>query len=188
MLTRLWIVYPALVEAARAELSLDVLTGELRSLVADGVSIRNLRRILECLIEYEVITDGDPPDGRTAFVRRGLCEQIAHNVARETSTVVAYLLDPGIEAALEDVAVGETRGGAQVTPDDELYPKLRRIIIDEIRLLPQLALVPVILTQDSVRAVLSNMLKQEFPRLRVIAYGDLPPDFNVQPVARLTWN
>jgi hypothetical protein len=165
--------YPTLAEVARAFLSLDELSAVLRELVREQVSVRNLRRILELLLECA--TEDVPPANRLAVIRSGLADLIAHKAGRGTGTVVAYLIDPELESA---VAAAEERPGA-----DE---QLRAALAAEIVHLPPTAQVPVILTQDSCRLRVRDALVARFPRMIVLGYGDLPADINIQPVARIS--
>ena len=54
--------------------------------------------------------------------------------------------------------------------------------------LPPTVMRPAILTIDELRQPLSRMLRPEFDKVKVIAYSDLPPSYNVQPVARVSWS
>ena len=56
----------------------------------------------------------------------------------------------------------------------------------ELSSLPLTAQVPVLLTRQEVRRPLRALLRSEFPEITVLSYGDLPPHYNVQPVARIS--
>jgi len=180
MVRELGYAFPFLADASNARVGPDVVAGTLRELLLEGVSIRNLRRILELLIRYET-EHGDSRPGPTAVVRAGLAEQIAHAVARGTATVVVYLLDEAIETALaeqEDAAASAGR--------DSLAEQLRAAVRAELRELPPTALVPALLATDAVRRPIADILRHEFPQLKVLGYRDLPLGRNVQPVARIS--
>ncbi|WP_448642791.1 FHIPEP family type III secretion protein [Geodermatophilus sp. URMC 63] len=169
------LVFPEAERVARACVPLSRLAVVLRDLLRDGLSIRNLRRILEVLTDAEL--DGRlPPGGEPAvdLVRTALREEIAHRAARGTSTVVVYLLDPELEDA---VAAGVDNGGGR-----RLSDALRR----ELTAVPAGLLPPAILTRRSVRPFVRAAIRPQFPRVRVLDYDDLPPRMNVQPVARLS--
>lgn len=164
--------YPTLAELARAFLSLDELTAVLRELVREQVSVRNLRRILELLLECA--TEDVPAAERLAVIRSGLADLIAHKAGRGTGTVVVYLIGP----ELEDAMAAAEKPGA-----DE---QLRAALAAEMVHLPPTAQVPVILTQNSCRLRVRDALSARFPRMTVLGYGDLPANINVQPVARIS--
>jgi flagellar biosynthesis component FlhA len=64
---------------------------------------------------------------------------------------------------------------------EQVYAALRA----ELAMLPPTAAVPALLTRDETRRRLAECVRQEFPQTTVVSYGDLPPDCNVQPVARI---
>ena len=39
-----------------------------------------------------------------------------------------------------------------------------------------------------VRAILRDLLKYEFPTLAVLAYQELSPNLNIQPIARISFS
>jgi type III secretory pathway component EscV len=118
-----------------------------------------------------------------ALIRSGLADVIASKAARGTATVVVYLLDP----AIEDAIAAHGDGTAPADGEEPLADRLCAAVRHELSYLPQLALRPAILTQEHLRRPLRELLRHELPRTTILSYGDLPPDFNVQPVARVTW-
>jgi type III secretory pathway component EscV len=187
MLKQLGRDFPELERLTRAYVALDALTVVLRALVAEELSIRNLRRILERLIEYEVCIDADRPGERVEFVRASLRNAIAHKYARGTKTLVVYLLDPEMEQALANYPTPEPTRRPPEGLGNALYVRLAGAVRNELRRLPPTAQLPVILTKDSLRAAVRATLAQEFPRLAVVSYADISPDQNIQPVARISW-
>jgi len=187
MLAQLGLLFPELERAARSLISLDTLTRILRALIAEGVSVRGLSRIVERLIEYELLGEADRPGDLLAFVRSDLADSLASTYARQTGTLTAYLVDPDIERTLASLAPGEATSwlSTSVDIDDETYARISSLIRQQLRSLPPMALVPVILTQDGVRSTVRSLLAQEFPRLVILAHGELPADFNVMLVSRI---
>ncbi|MFL6013130.1 MAG: FHIPEP family type III secretion protein [Gaiellaceae bacterium] len=179
MVGELRYAFPFLADATAEYVRPDVLARALRELLLERVSIRNLRRILELLIRHET-EQRDDGAGSVAFVRAGLAEQVAHAVARGTATVVAYLLDEPFESAFLEQADAATSTGP-----DSLAEQLRSAVRIELRELPATAAVPALLTADAVRRPIADVLRHEFPQLRVLGYRDLPFDRNVQPIARI---
>jgi len=180
MVSTLGYAFPALDEAARVHVPLPRLASVLRELLTDRVPIRNLRRILELLVEHE--TSDAVESDRLTFVRAGLADLIANVAARNTMTVVTYLLDDAIERELSDHATATESAEA-----DSLPERLRSAVRAEISDLPPAAATPAILTRDELRRPLREVLRHEFPRIAILGYSDLPLERNVQPVARITW-
>jgi flagellar biosynthesis component FlhA len=178
-------VFPALISAVREGASDDELTRVLRALIRERTSTRNLRAILESLIDYALIADGFVGESRgssgsawndrLAFVRAGLAHQIARRAARNTNALVVYLLDSAIEQLF---AAGT---GANSEQEDAALRGLR----DELAYLPATAQMPHLLTTIEARPALQRTVATEFPRMLVLAHEELPRGTNVMPVARI---
>jgi flagellar biosynthesis component FlhA len=149
----------------------------LRELLHDEVPVRNLRRIVELVLRYETADDDERPAADlAAFVRSGLADQIAFGPARGTAPIVVYLID----ASLEDALVA-TAGDTDDAPADAMIAALRA----ELLTLPQTASWPALLTADHVRRPMRDVVRDVFPQLTVLGYGDVPPARNIWPVARV---
>lgn len=174
IVARMASMFPTVERAVRMTLTIDEVTLVLRQLLLEGVSIRNLRRILELLLRRATSDAISNDVDAVAFVRSHMADAIAYKFARGTGTVVAYLLDPAIERALIPSA-----------PAPELADQIVGAVENEMETLPRTAQTPVILTQPEIRARASALLRDRFPHIVVLAYGELPPNYNVQPIARI---
>jgi len=146
----------------------------LRELAGEGISIRNIRRIVDLLIEHA------PRRGDErlliARLRSGLAPQITEKHAGGTDTVVVYLVDP----AIEQMVCGSMRGPSE-SDGEAILDAIRK----EMAFLPPTALRPSLLTTQRARSALRGVVVREFPRLPVICFDDLVGAINVQPVARI---
>ncbi|MBI4528486.1 MAG: FHIPEP family type III secretion protein [Deltaproteobacteria bacterium] len=202
-LGQLEMAFPRLVEAAHRAVSVHQLTRVLRCLVAEEISIRNLRAILQSIIDYDyVVTDPlkyivfderlplprqpdevrlRDPINMAAFVRSALKRYISHKFTRGESSLVVYLLDAEIEKLLSrDHAVGSV--GLNDHERDAILQSVRA----EVGNTPRSAATSAILTTIDVRAALRELIAAEFPRVPVLAYQELSPDLNIQPIARIS--
>ncbi len=209
-LDQLQLIFPALATIVNSNLYVTQITRVLRALVAEQISIKNLKLILERLLEYKYtlaetssygITDNipniteQPNDVQfngsfdlLAFVRSGMKHQIGQKYARGTGTVVVYLLDPGIEKLLLEHQSLEAGEMWRTKLDDQERDKILDAIRAELAYLPPTAMRPAILTTVDVRASLREVIALDLPRVFVISYPDLPRSMNVQPVARISLN
>ena len=108
-------------------------------------------------------------------MRIGLGREIAYKAARQTSTVVVYLLDPALERAVTDMA-----------RSDETADAILDACHAEFAQLPPTAAIPHVLTTIEARSAVQELLRWEFPRQSVLAHEELPPRINVQPIARIS--
>jgi type III secretory pathway component EscV len=200
--------FPALVKAATATFSLEQITRILRGLIEEEISIRNLRLILERLLDYEESSRevsstiainrkatedfrnagwGEQTADVIAFLRAGMKRQLKHKYSRGTDTIVVYLLDPKIEQTFSERPLLEADGKLKKSLDED-KKKILTAFRDEVTHLPLTAQMPVLLTIPEARPALREIIASEFPRVSVISYDDLPPDVNIQPVARISLN
>lgn len=151
----------------------------LRSLLSEQISIRNLRHILQLVVRHTVAPELTDGLDLARFVRAGLAEQIGYAAAHGTGTVVVYLLDPAFERELAD------REARAVEVEPALAEELRTAVHAEMQYLPETAQVPSLLTGQWCRATVREVLRTEFPIVRVLCYSDIPGHYNIQPVARI---
>jgi type III secretion protein V len=188
-------VFPATVQAARGRITERQLTRVLRGLLAEQVSIRNVRQILEILLDYDVIVidpsryiifddripvaalpdDGVPADAArlVAFVRTGMKRFISHKYTRGQSTLQVFLVAPDLERA---IARGTLSSLQHMRMLEDIRERLKSAAGDALALL----------TSVEVREPLRALTRADFPRLPVLAYQELSPDMNIQPLARIT--
>ena len=205
---QLELAFPELVEATKNDLSIEQITRILRTLVTEEISIRNLRLILERLLDYRygfddssryLILDDRPNSygemvmtrrgeifDLVSFIRTGMKRQIGNKYSRSTNTLVVYLLDAQIEQILSggQAIQWSEEGAAQLSL--AICEKVIGAIMKEIAHLPATARIPVVLTSVDVRPLLRQVIAPELPRMHVVAYHELATDLNIQPVARIS--
>ncbi|MFE1308064.1 FHIPEP family type III secretion protein [Streptomyces sp. NPDC058755] len=158
----------------------DRLTGLLRDLVRERVSVRDLHRIGHLVLRRPDL-DGDD---LLAYVRVGLADQIAFTAARSTQTLVVYLLAPEIEETVAEYADAVESDPAART---DLTARLVRAVGAELAHLPATAQMPSLLVFEPSRKLIATLLRGSYPSISVLSHDELPPHFNVQPVARIDW-
>jgi flagellar biosynthesis component FlhA len=199
---------PALTEAVQRRFSVGQITRTLRSLVAEEISIRNLRSILELLLhrdyivadasKYVILDDRLPfsrPPGEAwakhavnlaAVVRIGLKRQISGKYSQGGNSIDVYLLDPKIEELLSEAdSAGEQDAGDPLLNQRDQEHVLRAVR-EAVSSLSHGARRPVVLTALNVRSLLRKVLAPEFPDLAVVGHQELSPDFSIQPIARVS--
>lgn len=171
---------PELVRAVRDRVPTADIATTARSLVRDGVSVRNFRRIVELLLRHACLGEDGSAAARLTAARRGLGDTIAADLSHGSGTVVVYLLAP-------DLARGLAHETAVDPPSTDTSRTTLAAVAEQFALLPATAWRPAVLTDESVRPVLADLLRRPFPRLRVTSYSDLPASVNVQPIARISF-
>jgi type III secretion protein V len=163
------------VREATRQLPPALLADVLRRLLAEGVSIRPLRTILEALLEAGGAARGAPALAEAA--RRALRRHLGHRHAGE-GPLPALLLDPATEEALRAALVGDVLALAPPA-----CAALLAAVDAEARRCAETR--PVLLVSGDVRRPLRALLGAGPPRLAVLAFEDVPPDLPVRPVGRV---
>jgi len=182
LVDRLEQVYPALVkEVVPKVVALPQLVDVLRRLADEGVSIRDLKTILEALGEHGAFEN----DGvtLTEMVRSQLSSQLAFSYAGLENRLSVVLLDPIIEETVADAI--RCSGRANILA---LAPEVAREIIDSVEkaVAPAAAsgLRPAVLTSAEIRRYVRKLLEGSLPNVAVLSYEELPSDLTVQPLGR----
>lgn len=154
----------------------------LRRLVAEDVPVRNLRLILEALIEWGE-REKDPVL-LAEHVRAALKRQISFRVADRNHIIAAYVLQPSAEDMLRS-AVQATSSGVFINVSDEEARAIARQI-EQAPAGPAADTPPVVLAAADVRRHVRSLLLHTGVHLPVLSYQDIAPEFNVQPLATIT--
>jgi type III secretion protein V len=161
--------------------SLTLLADVLRRLVEEGVSVRDLRAVLEALATVAA-TEKDPLN-LAEFVRAQLRRAITFKLTRGAPQLGVILLDPTIEDTVRR-AVTRTPSGAFLT----LPPAAARDVLASVR--RALGEVkdgrdpPVLLTQPDIRRFVRKLIDVELPDVTVVSFAELLPEIALRPLAR----
>lgn len=171
--------YAELVKEAQNVASIQKISEILRRLVEENVPIRNLRLILEALVEWsprekDVVLLGE-------YVRMALGRQICFRVADRNRLIAAYVLERSVEDMLRSAVRPTTVGTFLNISEDAARP-----VIDQFRQLIAMSkpdVSPAVLAAMDVRRHLRNLLIRNDIDIPVLSYQELAPEFNVQPLA-----
>ncbi|HVI58827.1 MAG TPA: flagellar biosynthesis protein FlhA [Luteimonas sp.] len=170
LLTALGRSVPRLVEDLTPKLlPLSVVTKVLQSLLADRVPVRQMRQIVEALLEHGAQTQD--PAALTAAVRVALGRFIVQELNGMAPELPVYTLAPALERVLQDSVSGQ---GAALEPGlaERLHQNLGECVTrQESRGEPAVLLVP-----GSVRAAVARLVRHSVPSLAVLAYAEVPED------------
>jgi flagellar biosynthesis component FlhA len=172
--------FPALVDMARNYVSAGQLARLARSLLSEGVPIRNLRLMLEVLLDYVLLHPEEELNEVDVlrFVRIGMKREIRNRVGegRTKDTLVACLLDSVFERSLEATDV----------VDENLRESFVLAVAKTVAALSDSVSSPVLLTTARLRPVIRALLVDDLPDVRVIARNEVSPEMNIQPVAEVS--
>ena len=175
---------PKLVEEVVPKtLSVAQVNDVLQRLVQEGISIRDLKSILEALSEWGRV-EKDATQ-LTEYVRAAMRRYISFRYAGVRETLFVHMLDPEIEDVIRG-AIRRTSTGTFLSLDPNIAHDILEAIRREIEQLPATAQKPVIITDSEVRRFVRKLVELEFPELTVLSYQELAAELNIQPVGRIS--
>ena len=175
-------VYGELVKEVQKHVPLPKLADVLRRLVEEQVSIRNLRIVLEALVEWG--QKEKDPVLLAEYVRGALGRQICNRYAVNNRTIPAYVLEPETEGVIRD-AVRHTSVGSFLSLGAEKSRKLINEIREKTGDLGEHQGTPVMLTSMDARRFLRGFLQNNGIDLPILSHQELAKGFDVQPLGTI---
>ena len=174
--------FPDLVREATRVLPIQKIAEILQRLVSEDISVRNLRTVLEALIEW-----GQKEKDSvllTEYVRSTLKRHISHKFSDGMNMLPAYLLAPGVEDTLRG-AIRQTSAGSYLALDPSIGKRLLETIKRTIGNRASMTPKAVLLTSMDIRRYLRKLIEQDLYDIPVLSYQELTPDINIQPLAKV---
>lgn len=174
---------PKLVEVVGGVVGIAQINDVLQRLVQEGISIRDIKSILEALGEWGRV-EKDATQ-LTEYVRSSLRRYISFRYAGVRESLFVHLLDPEIEDVIRG-AIRRTSTGTYLSLDPNIAHDILEAIRRELEPLPATAQKPIIITDQEVRRFVRKMVELEFPELTVLSYQELAAELNIQPIGRIS--
>ncbi|MCH4542837.1 EscV/YscV/HrcV family type III secretion system export apparatus protein [Ochrobactrum sp. POC9] len=152
----------------------------LRMLVAEGVTIRNLRVILEALIE----AGNEETRALNEKIRMALKRQISFAAADDNHVIAAFILERSAEHDVRSALRHAGAGAVLDLSDDALHSIAQQIKQLNARSTADTA--PVVITAADIRPHLRALLVHHGVDISVLSYQELAFEFNVQPLGTVT--
>jgi flagellar biosynthesis protein FlhA len=153
----------------------------LRNLLRDGIPVRELTVILESLSENAGKTKN--PTVLTELVRKAMMRTITEQCKDRTGKVMAMTFDPALEHHLTTRLQQDNSGQLLLGLPSEQAMELNREVARAWKSVMDRGLEKVILLCDArLRASLAEILSRTVRMLSVIAYDEIVPGTDVEPV------
>ncbi|MBQ4797817.1 flagellar biosynthesis protein FlhA [Pseudoalteromonas sp. MMG006] len=172
--------HPRLVEGLVPDvLPLTVIVKVLQNLLNEGVAIRDMRSIVQTLVEYG--PRSQDPDVLTAAVRISLRRLIVQDAVGMSSEIPVITLAPELEQMLHQSLQNAGDEGAGIEPG--LAERLQ-VSLTEAHQNQEMAGEPsILLTSGMLRTVLSRFVKYTIPGLKVMSYQEVPDERQIKIVS-----
>ncbi len=155
-----------------------------RRLLEEGLSLRNLRGLLESMLEHAA-REQDPAT-LAETVRSGMRRQICHAYADALGVIGAFIVDAEAENLLRNAihqAVQQAGGGSRLNVAEGAMGALVERVRAEVG--GSRGPGPVVLTAMDLRRHLRGLLTNNGVYTPVLSFNDLLPDFTVQPLGTI---
>ncbi|EKE80825.1 flagellar biosynthesis protein FlhA [Idiomarina xiamenensis] len=179
--------HPKLVEGLVPDnLSLGTFVKVLQNLLDEGVAIRDIRTIVQTLVEYA--PRSQDPDVLTAAVRIGLRRLIVQDIANGEQELAVITLAPELEQMLHQSLQmagndgnGQGAGGIEPGLAERLQQSLRDVHQQQ-----EMAGEPsVLLTSGLLRGTMARFARHATDGMRVLSYQEVPDDKQIRIVSSI---
>jgi flagellar biosynthesis protein FlhA len=146
----------------------------LQLLLEEGVHIRDMRSIVECLAEHAGnVTD---PVELARLVRVHLAPAIVQHIYGPQRELDVIALDPDLERLVMQ-ALSSSAGSAL---DPGVADALARGAADTARQQEDLGVPACLLVPDAIRSQVARLLRRAAPRLKVLAHSEIPETHSIR--------
>ena len=173
---------PELVREVQRSLPMQKITDVLQRLVQEGVSIRDLKRITQTLVEW-----GQKEKDSVLlveYVRSSLGRYISYKFSGGQNIMAAYLLDPGLEETIRK-SIRQTSGGSYLAMDPSTVRSVLAAVKRAVGDLSRVPQRPVVIVSVDIRRYFRKMLEKDYAELPVLSFQELSQEINIQPLGRI---
>ncbi len=158
------------------------LTDVLRRLLREGVSIRNIKLILESLSEWAPIE----PDNLilTEKVRLNLNRQITARVVGECRYLSAFVIAPTIETMIQD-SIRFSNAERTLAIESEHLDRLLKAFSHAFQRHRTMERIVLLTMTSSIRHVLWKLLVADYPQIEVVSIDEISPGTRIVPVRKI---
>ncbi len=183
LLTKMEDKYSELIKEIQRILPIQKIAEIFQRLVGEDISIRNLRTILESLIEWgqkekETVLLAE-------YIRGNLKQYISYKYSNGENILPCYLLDQDLEETIRG-SIRQTSAGSYLALEPSITSQFIEGVQRVIGNLAEKPFKPVLLTSMDIRRYVKKLLEVELYDLPVLSYQELTQEIVVQPIDRIS--
>lgn len=160
-------------------MSLGNVVKVMQNLLNEGVSVRDLRTIVQTLLEYG--PKSNDTEVLTAAVRIALKRMIVQEISGPEPEIPVITLAPELEQMLHQSMQASGGEGPNIEPG--LAERMQQSLADAAQKQEMVGQPAILLTSGMLRATLSRFVKYTIPNLRVISYQEIPDEKQIRIVS-----
>ncbi len=158
---------------------LGIVVKVMQNLLNEGVSIRDMKTIVQTLLEYGP-KSGDT-EVLTAAVRIALKRMIIQEISGPELEIPVITLAPELEQMLHQSMQAGGGDGPNIEPS--LAERMQKSLVDASEKQEMVGQPAILLTSGMLRSTLSRFVKYTIPSLRVISYQEVPDEKQIRIVS-----
>ncbi|MDX1281550.1 flagellar biosynthesis protein FlhA [Shewanella colwelliana] len=151
----------------------------MQNLLNEGVSIRDLKTIVQTLLEYG--PKSNDTEVLTAAVRIALKRMIVQEISGPELEIPVITLAPELEQMLHQSM--QATGGEGPNIEPSLAERMQQSLLDASQRQEMVGQPAILLTSGMLRSTLSRFVKHTIPNLRVISYQEVPDEKQIRIVS-----
>jgi type III secretion protein V len=183
ILTSMEARYDDLVSEAQKALPLQKIAMVMRRLVEEEVPVRNMRILLETLVEWGA-REKDP-EALAEYARASLARQISHKYADPDRFIPAFVVETDVEEIIRSALRQSSAGtflSLEAAQSRSLLSNIKRALGD----LSSHATMPVILATMDTRRHLRRFLSEHEVECPVLSHKEIASNYKVQPLSMVS--
>jgi flagellar biosynthesis protein FlhA len=181
LLDRMKASAPKLVDEVTGTVTMTTIVQVLQNLLREHVPIRDMRTILEAMLERSGQTKD--PTQLTVHVRTALGKFILQNIPGVEDIVEVMTLDPNLEQILLKSMQGAPEGQLAIEPS--LAEKLSQSLGAQVQAREMEGKAAILLVNPFVRSPLARLFRYSLPSLVVLSYSEVPESRQINVFAAI---
>jgi flagellar biosynthesis protein FlhA len=149
----------------------------LQNLLREGVSVRDLRTILETLAEFGTTTKDS--EALTEYVRQSLYRSITEKIKSSAGDVPLFTLDRALEEAVARSII-HTDSGNQLNLDPKVTQTILASLNEKIEEATSQGEKMVVLCSPVIRRHFKKLTEKFIPNMIVVSHNELSPEVNIR--------
>ena len=174
--------YPEIIKEVQRVLPIQKITEIFQRLVQEEISIRDLKTIFQCLIDWG--QKEKEPVLLADYVRSTLRRYISFKFSEGSNVLSVYLLDPKIEEMVRK-AIRQTSAGSYLALDPPSAKKIVKAVKESTGDLLTQTHRPVLLTSMDIRRYVRKLIEMELYDLPVLSHQELTEEITIRPLGRI---
>lgn len=182
LLTQMEPRFGELVKEVQRVLPIQKITEILQRLVSEEISIRDLRTILQAMIEW-----GQKEKDAVLlceYIRGSLKRYISYKYSSGQNILPAFILHADVEEVIRN-GIRQTSAGSYLALDPKVTQRFVRTVKRVVGDLSRNRQRPVIVVAMDIRRYVRKLIESDLYELPVLSYQDLTQEISVQPIDQI---